>query len=496
MRPGKKVAVACVAFLFAAGIAAAQGGPAVKDEKKFVIQDITFQITGRTWERALEKKIEIEEGRTFVTIGEVEAYLKDREQVVMNQRVLSEGKVSYTTSARPDGMTAVHVVVTTVDTWNVIVLPYFKYDSNSGLLLSIRARDFNFLGSMETLKLNLDYTFTDTGDNEFGNELSFIVPFRLVDKDWRFGLTQGLTYNADDDDYKFDITASMAVDFPVDRQDWTLELSQAYVYDDDDYYGDRRYHQSKVAFGTDFDLPWTLGRLGALQYGPDVFAQVKYRFDKELSEERRGAEPGFTHAVFVERVDWYGNFRDGAELSFGNTVIYNPGEARWKNSLDWKAVGHKAFSWIGISGRFSGFFQFDKERGLEDGDDVGEPIRGILDDRLQGDAGLFLNTDIAVKMWMWFLAPYFEVQAGPFLDFALVKREDESFKLDEMYYGGGLQVVVFPKFARSLYLRASLGFDLEAVLDDHQITGLAPRRDDDGKRWRRWEAFIGLGHHY
>ena len=66
----------------------------------------------------------------------------------------------------------------------------------------------------------------------------------------------------------------------------------SYLYDDTDSYGDHQYHQSKIAFDTDFDLPWTLGRLGNLRYGPGVFAQVKYRFDRSLSDRRRGVEPG------------------------------------------------------------------------------------------------------------------------------------------------------------------------------------------------------------
>lgn len=480
--------LACTGLMFSMSLAA--------QEKTYVIQDITFHITGRTWERALEKRIDVRIGRTFASKAALEAYILDRQQVLINQRVLAEGSVTYNTSDLPDGRTAVHLIVATKDTWNVIVLPYFKYDSNSGLLLSLRARDFNFLGSMETLKLNLDYTFTNSNENEFGQDLSFSVPFRLVDHDWRFSLAQGLTYNADKDNYEFDITTSTAIAFPIRKQDWSLTFTQAYYYNKLDGYGDTAHNLSSVSFGTAFELPLELGRLGALRYGPAVFTQVRYRFGREISEERRGVEPGFTHSLFAERVDWLGNFRDGAELSLGNTYIYNPREDVWKNSVDWKFTGHKALPWIGFSGRLSGFFQFDKERGLEEDDNVGEPIRGILDDRLRGDAGLFINTDIAVKMWTWFLAPYFEVQAGPFFDFALVKNRGDYFKLDEMYYGGGIQVVVFPKFARSLYLRASLGFDLEAVLDDYQIRGFAPRLDDDGKRWKRWEAFIGLGHHY
>ena len=57
---------------------------------------------------------------------------------------------------------AVTLDVYTRDTWNLIALPYFKYDSNSGLLLALRGRDYNFFGTMQTLTLNLDY-FPNSG---------------------------------------------------------------------------------------------------------------------------------------------------------------------------------------------------------------------------------------------------------------------------------------------------------------------------------------------
>jgi hypothetical protein len=466
--------------------------PKTRDQKEFVIEDVVYNISGLTWERILAKRADIKKGKTFTNLADLEAYLADRRQVIINQRVLAEADLTYTTRDLPDGNVGVLVSVNTKDTWNIVLLPYLKYDSNTGLLLSLRGRDFNFLGSMETLKLDLDYLFNpDTKEHEFGQELAFVLPFRFVNYDWRFGLEEGLTYNASEDDYEFRLISSVSIDLPFYMQDWTLSFSQGYFYNDSDSYGDTSYHQSKAAFGTEFELPYEFGHLGVLKYKPQVFTQVKYHAGRDLSEERRGVEPGFTHELFVERIDWIGNFRDGAYISLGNTDIYNLRDLRWKNSLNWKVVGHKAFPWIGLSGRLSGFLQFDKELGVEEDDNVGEPIRGILDDRLMGDAGIFLNTDFLLKMWLWKLDKVFEVQAGPFIDMALVKRKGESFNLGDLWYGGGVQVLVFPKFARSLYIRASLGFDLEAVLEDGGLSGSASR---DGKK--KWEMFIGLGHHY
>jgi hypothetical protein len=277
---------------------------------------------------------------------------------------------------------------------------------------------------------------------------------------------------------------------------------QGFYYRDADFYDDHYYHSSKLMFGSDFALPVDMGWFGSLKYRPDVFTRLKYRPGRELSSDRRGVEPGLSHKLFFSRVDWKENFREGAHLSLGNEYAWNLHEQRPKNMVEWALIGHKALSFMGASGRVSGFYQFFKERGPEDDNEVGKPIRGILDDRLRGEAAIFLNLDLPVKMWVWFLEPYIEVQAGPFFDLALVKRKHEFFSREGLYYSGGIEVVGFPKFlSRSIYIRASLGLDLEAFFHDHKLSGEVPAKNTDapplyGKPWKRLEAFIGFGHHY
>ncbi len=458
----------------------------------YVIESVQYHIEGRTWEYALAKKIDIKLGLTFSTKEELEEYLQDKEQLLVNQRVLSKARVTYNTTPRTDGSTGVHVDVFTVDTWNLIILPYFKFDSNKGLLLSIRTRDFNFLGSMETLKLDLDYTITTTKKNEFGETLEFKVPFRLIDRDFKVGLSESLTYNADDNSYDFRAVLSLGVDIPFLQRMWTIGVSQGYYYDDKDFYGDRYYYQTILSFGTEFETPITVGKWNHLLYSPKVYGKTNYRPDRELSEARRGYGPGFYHEVSVERVDWLGNFRNGGGLSVGNDLYFDIPKDAWERKITWSLVGHRAFGWLGISGRFSGLYAFDKEWGIDPDDDLGAPIRGILDDRLEGNLVFYVNTDLLFKMWTWFMDPYLEVQAGPFFDYALTKQKNRAINWkDNSWYGGGFQVLVFPRFARSLYIRGSIGWDLEAVLKDYRLTGTSSR---DG--FKRYEIFIGLGHHY
>jgi hypothetical protein len=481
--------------------------PGKSARQVYVIKDVVYHLTGRTQQVVLEKRLEIKKGAAFSSEKELTAYLADRREILLSQRVLDKANLTYTLHS-PTGEKdsvddvggaeyEVYVFVSAEDTANWIITPFFKYDSNSGLLLGLRFRDYNFFGSMEELKLNLDYLFgKKENGNELKQELAFLIPFRFLEHTWRLRTAEKLGYKMDGKTWKFDAETGLAVDFPQGERDWTLEYVQSYYYNDTDFYGDRYYTESKLLFGTGFDLPLQLGRIGSVKYRPDVFTRVKYRHNKDLSPERRGVEPGLSQTLFSRRIDWKDNFREGADLSLTIETAWNLRESRWKNTIDWAAIGHKAFPWLGLSSRLEGYFQFFQEKGPQFDDELGKPIRGILDDRLRGDAGLFLNIDIPVKMWTWFLDPYLEVHAGPFFDMALIRRKGEGFKPKDAYYSGGLQVMLFPRFSRSIFIRGFLGIDLEAFFDDHKLTGDAPRADANGKPWSRLEAYIGFGHHY
>ena len=473
--------------------AAETGGP-------YVIEEIFFQIEGRTQEYILAKKLEIRKGARFESREKLEAYLLDRQEVLRAQRVLEKGSITYTTTENPDGGEDVQVFVIAEDTWNIVAWPNLKYDSNKGLFLGLRFRDSNFFGSMEPLRIDLDYIIGERS-NGFKQELQFLIPFQLFEHNWRLRSLERAEYTAQDG-WKVNAEAGLAIDFPYNEQVWTLEYVQGFYYKDEDYYGDHYYHSSKLLFGSDFIVLPDMGWIGSLKYRPDVFTRVKYRADRDLCEDRRGVEPGFSHRLFVSRVDWEENFREGADIWVANEYAWNLRESLWKNSLTWSATGHKALSFMGLSGRLSGFYQFFKERSYYDDDEVGKPIRGILDDRLHGDAAIFLNIDIPFKMWVWFLDPYIEGHLGPFFDAVLIKRKGEAFSRDGLYYAAGLEAMCFPKFiSRSFYIRAFLGLDLEAFFSDHKLRGKVPNKEMDAppikdRPWKRLEAFIGFGHHY
>ncbi|MCG8478216.1 MAG: hypothetical protein MI724_03900, partial [Spirochaetales bacterium] len=126
----------------------------------------------------------------------------------------------------------------------------------------------------------------------------------------------------------------------------------------------------------------------------------------------------------------------------------------------------------------------------DDQEDAARDARGVKDDSMNGDLGVFLNLDAVVTFWT--LEPIFEAQFGVFFDVAYVRDlrgdfyDTSSFNAErDLKYGAGIEIIGFPLFARSLYLRGSLGFDLRRVAEGEDPL------DSDVR-----EIFIGLGHHY
>jgi hypothetical protein len=83
-------------------------------------------------------------------------WLEEKSQVFRNFRTFSKSKIEYTQELDSDTV-FIDLVLTAIDSWSIIILPKPKYDSNVGLQISLSGRDYNFLGSMEPLRVNFDY---------------------------------------------------------------------------------------------------------------------------------------------------------------------------------------------------------------------------------------------------------------------------------------------------------------------------------------------------
>lgn len=460
---------------------AAAAGPAA-----YEITEVEYAIDGRTREFALAGKLDIEEGTTFASREELEAYIVDKRQELLNQRELQDtSTLEYVVRPRDGRPDAVVISVDAEDTFNVIALPYPRYDSNDGLLLGLRLRDYNFFGTMETLSVDLDYeNKIGEQDRLSGNEVwtvatDFSWPFRWQGHDWNWRFKQGLQFESRTD-IEYELDTSLDYDFLIGRRTFTATYSQGYEYLTDDSKGDGYFLTSGLGLGTSYDTGWELPVMGELAYKPAVFTDVTYKLGDSISDDRRAIEPGFRQSLSGGNVDWIGNFREGLRGTISNSNSVNLGSVDGKDIFDRnfeaELAGYLELDPFAFSGR--GLI----EASLDDNEYANaSPLRGILDDRIEGDVGAYFNADITLKVFT--LRPLVEGQGSFFFDAGAVVDLAKGFRPDkDIKVAGGIEAIGFPLFARSLFMRASLGFDLERLLLNRDLSAR--------------EIFIGLGHHY
>lgn len=473
-------------------------------ERRYEITRITYHIEGRTRQFALENVVDLETGLVFFSRGDLDDFIADQQQLLLNQRPLAEARVEHeVVEVAPERFTVL-VDVYTRDSWNIIALPFFRYSSDDGMLPSMRARDYNFFGTLERLAVNLDWRNENPDDGVFDvDELNlnwtFTWPFQWHGYDWRWRVRGELAYFPDDtNEYSFE--TSLSITFPwLWNLDWTATYVQGLDFrrgDDLDSSGlppDDFWLTPGAQLGTSVATGWTAGFLGEVDYNPGVGIQAPMA--PGLSTPRRGPVVQFDHSLDAGRVDWIANFRHGNAASVSNLNRLNLYRAVSDSELNALSrsleANYRAYRTylteslfpIGLSARTGAFAQLDGTRQIND------RVRGIIrrvdgEDRLRGEYGLYANTDFAVSAFRW--GGFLEGQGALFLDVGVTGMYgDGLFDPDDILFGGGIELFAFPLFSRAFYVRASLGFDLRAVVEDASFRG-GNKRD----------IFIGLDHHY
>jgi hypothetical protein len=169
------------------------------------------------------------------------------------------------------------------------------------------------------------------------------------------------------------------------------------------------------------------------------------------------------------------------------------------NEIDFTAVGHFPLAErFGISGRFQYRQWFSGPNENDIYDDAGDALRGINNSSFSAKYMFSLNLDfpILIKRFDAAKSLYsrhmrifsFDLHASPFIDMAIIDNSepmDKDNSYNNFLITGGLELILFPHFMRSIYLRVSAGFNLAYYFQTHYIPAGINR-----------ELFIGLGHHY
>jgi hypothetical protein len=478
----------------------------------YYIRHIEYDITGRTCSFALIYHGRFQEGERFRDREALEQYLREKLQLLVNQRVLEEVRIDHTLG-EPDGNGAVPVdlVVRVRDTWNIIALPYPQYDSNTGFELTIKARDYNFLGTMSPLRVDLGYNLAQDrlwnfGKGAFKFELDSDIPFNALGFNWKIDFDHFFSYTYGEP-LSYTNKTGISMELPYRRTTFTFGFEESFVLYEEN---SARY---KAQYGEHFDgfylsselfarwripLGFSIPLYGELSWTPELSGKINYRPGGGLDDMRKGPSLSFNQFLGFSRINWIANYRDGAEALARNGNTWNLYKNSWNRDFSLSLIYHKPIvSFFGISSRLQYRHWFDNYYQDDYFDEGGDVLRGILNRSLNARYMLSWNMDFSLRALRFIPSEWlhnrrlhlfdFELHFSPFIDMALVEAplNDKKFTPREMLFSGGFEVIVFPAFMRSIYLRLSAGYSLNEFAASKKL----PSGDNR-------EIFIGLGHFY
>ncbi|MDR0596972.1 MAG: hypothetical protein LBG14_00490 [Treponema sp.] len=476
----------------------------------YYIRSINFNIDGLTRVFALLDLLEMKEGQRINGRAALETLVRRKTQILHNQRVLEEEgcRIDYAVGEAEDGSAVpVDFLVHVKDAWNIFAFPEPKYDSNTGLSITLKARDWNFLGTMSPLELDLGYEIDEYQYSVFA-DLDADIPFRFLGYIWNFNFDNAFTYNEFDPNYYKNVTG-LTLNLPWKQTTVTVGFDQSFFLNEKnsdeekietgvEFYENKWYMSSELYAQWEIPLGIEVGDFGTLTYVPRLTEDFNYRPGGHIGEYRRGPATKFEHSFGFGQINWLGNFRSGLAASISNVNTFNNYTMNWDCNAGLAVEGHiDLTSFFGASGRlkYRKYFSSDNYS-------VGADLRGIRDKDFIADNVLSFNLELPLRILSftpsrWFNRRYFrpfdvEVHFSPFVDIALINgrtnpeyRTAGTYAFGEPLVAAGFEVIAFSRPWRNLNLRASLGWDLQ----EWSRSGKAP-----GGHYQ--ELYIGLHHFY
>lgn len=474
-----------------------------EDTKLFFIKSLDISVDGRTTESAIRKAANFIIGEELRGQSALNEYIADKTRLLLNNRVFEEVNISDTFEEEAGGRTGVRLSVFIRDTRNFIILPEPKYGSGSGFEPAIKIRDYNFLGTMTPLKIDLKYSLDDFHlDNASKGKYSLLLesefPFHINNIENVFKFALGFSYVTGERPV-FQNISGLSVNIPIKHTRLSFGAEQG-TYIGEEYYSfEKQFHNDifeNITYMTTmpfvrWDIPFN-----ALTWTSGFATTFTYKLDGNELERRRGPQIMFTNRAGRSTINWSGNFRDGNAFYIEAGDGYNGAFNEWNNSVALKLQYHKNYaSFAGISSNARYKIWFNKANHYRDTDrlESGNMLRGVLDRSIVADSMLSVNFDFPFRVLRflpseWFGVKFFryfnfEMHVSPIFDMALLNGrllsysglpiKDITYSFTDIILAGGAEILVFPLAWRSIFLRLSAGWS-------------------QGER----EIYIGLGHHY
>jgi outer membrane protein assembly factor BamA len=382
-----------------------------------------INVDGNTNIDVLEKYLDLEEGREFTSGDEFDAYLNDLRQELVNLRYFDRVTVELKSESikSVQGMedfTAAEIAIFVKDSWTIYPLPFYNYNSNTGHSFGGIIYFYNFFGTLTDFYLNGGYN---------KKAWDFMVRLKKLppgEAKWNASFKQYFK------------TVEKLED----------ESTEPFLYFD--------YFESAVALGRSFKLAPKVGYSASFDSNYTYNYRVRQNDYSEYVPEYDLAL-GLSHSLSYGKINWVENFRTGFSSSFSHTLQYSLDQQRFiqgfSGSAKWLYLpGRKK---INPSAKLSFFYQMNSEK-----TSAASALRGITDNRLWGNRGIFLNTGLNIRLLN--IRKVLELQVSPFWDSGYVI--EESGKLGEGRFKSsyGLEFLLHPHPLKSFNMRLSLGYDV------------------------------------
>jgi hypothetical protein len=423
--------------------------------------------------------------------------------------------VSYSTGAQnEDGAFPVTIMIKVEDTWNIIALPR-PYYKNDVFDLTLKARDYNFLGTMNPLRIDIGYNYNEDKQHSFLFGVFFNTPFKALGYYWNFTFDNTVQYRVDAPFY-YQNNTGLSMELPFHTTTFTFGFNERLYLNDENSdwteaetnygpYQDGVYMTSNLYISWKIPTGLTVSKFGDLTYTPEISATFNHELPEwPLVYFRKGPFLSFSHSLGFGKIDWHENYREGLSFSMGNSYGYDFNQTSYGISFNLTGIGHYIVSdFFAVSARlmYKYWYSSDETSG---GDYASYYLRGIADKSITAYQMFSLNLDLPLRLFVFMPSKWlknqklsffdFEMHFSPVIDLALYYQKSFDNNKDRTYFypgqiaaTGGVELVVFPLFMRNLYIRFGFAVNLKEFITARPVS----LPDGDNR-----EIYLIMGHFY
>ena len=484
-----------------------------------------FNFLGKTKPSSIRQKFPIDKKKIFDSEESLENYIQNYKKELESSRNFETVEIEYNTSFNDSSdINDVILSINIIDSHHLVVAPYPKYKTGEGASLKLKAKDTNFLGSLNTMNTSLSLKYDEAKKDVIPSiSFDFDYPFEIGNINATFINDYGLSYVVSEDETKsgleWNTKTGISFSIPFDRLPLYFGIYQ-YTYGDLDYryyendassykYKDNEdyyYFNETFSVGTSFKLK-EFSNYTSLSYSPSVSITWNWDFDGINKENGDLSSPTltFSHSLSNSKITWNDKMRKGYSVSLSNSFSYNFQREDLYPSLtlsaqffwNYKANDQDYWNRYGLCSNFYAFYYFEvptNKHTKRSSTSFYDALRGLLSKNTKYyPMGFYLNFDLPHNV---FTSEFdtqifnFNLQIAPFFDMALAydKNCGRKFNLyDDGYYCAGIEFLVYPLKWSSITARASLGVDLKGAAKDANFLEAISNNK---------EIFIGIGLHY